>query len=416
MDKVVVILAMLFLSVAKAEPILLKSGFFAVGKDRKVHAREYAGDPSKPAVILINGLTQDQDHWDTTIEEILKSGRRVITYDATYQGRSLEWHVETKRAWLKLGSQPVLPPLVGSEALYANQEPIFPASDITQQARELRALMKHFDVDKATLVGLSYGGGLALRFAADYPAQVENLVLLAPYVEPLTEQDQLIRYLVGNYQRAFPMMGLDGNGLYDFFFRALVLATYHVSEPTILKWGPFQSYAAAELARGIRHMEAKALSQKMPPQSVHLVIAGLDAYIQREVLTRFWHQVPEEARASFAVFEGVEHKINESVGPFLGAWVRRIVERYPQVHTGKTFLGVPEKGYIQAVESKEKIALVKAVACENWLKPTHPGRPNYPMDRIARHPGEIFIGYARALMPPPIRLWFDRVTAFWRNQ
>lgn len=416
MGKFVWVLAVLAMNVAQARPQPVRSGLFNVGNDRKVHARVYDGDRTKPAIVLINGLTQDQTHWERTLEELLKSGRRVITYDATYQGRSLEWHVERVKAWSNLGKRPILPPLLGLENFFSNHEPLFPEASIGEQAQELRALMKQLDVDEATLVGLSYGGGLALQFAAEFPDRVENLVLVAPYVEPLTEQDQLIRYFVDNYQRAFPMLGVDGEELYDFFFRGLVLSTYHLSEPAILKWGPFQPYAASELARGIRRMDAKALSQKMPRQSVHLVIAGQDAYIPREVMTRFWHQIPENARASFAVFEGVEHKINESVGPFLGAWVRRIVERQPVVRSGKAFMGVPEKGYIQAVESKERIELVKTAVCERWLGPDDSGRPGYPGDRIARHPGEIFIGYSRSLMPPPVRAWFDRVTGFWRHQ
>lgn len=60
-----------------------------------------------------------------------------------------------------LGSSPVQGPLT-----------------ITDQAADARALLDHLDVERAHVVGHSYGGAIALQLAADFPARVQSLVLL----------------------------------------------------------------------------------------------------------------------------------------------------------------------------------------------------------------------------------------------
>jgi pimeloyl-ACP methyl ester carboxylesterase len=47
------------------------------------------------------------------------------------------------------------------------------------QAQMLRELLDVIKVDKATLVGYSWGGQVAMEFAIEWPARVENLILVA---------------------------------------------------------------------------------------------------------------------------------------------------------------------------------------------------------------------------------------------
>jgi pimeloyl-ACP methyl ester carboxylesterase len=49
---------------------------------------------------------------------------------------------------------------------------------VAAQARRVRGLLDHLGVERATLVGSSYGGGIALRFAQDWPERVLRLVLM----------------------------------------------------------------------------------------------------------------------------------------------------------------------------------------------------------------------------------------------
>jgi pimeloyl-ACP methyl ester carboxylesterase len=49
---------------------------------------------------------------------------------------------------------------------------------VAAQARRLRGLFDHLQLKRATLMGNSFGGGVALRFAQDWPDRVDRLVLL----------------------------------------------------------------------------------------------------------------------------------------------------------------------------------------------------------------------------------------------
>jgi pimeloyl-ACP methyl ester carboxylesterase len=51
---------------------------------------------------------------------------------------------------------------------------------IVQQARDCRALMQHLGVQRAHVVGHSYGGVIALQLALDAPEAVHSLALLEP--------------------------------------------------------------------------------------------------------------------------------------------------------------------------------------------------------------------------------------------
>jgi pimeloyl-ACP methyl ester carboxylesterase len=48
---------------------------------------------------------------------------------------------------------------------------------IAAQARRLRGVLDHLGVDRPTLLGSSYGGGIVLKFAEDWPERVDRLVL-----------------------------------------------------------------------------------------------------------------------------------------------------------------------------------------------------------------------------------------------
>ena len=57
--------------------------------------------------------------------------------------------------------------------------------------RDLEAIRKHFKRKRVTLIGLSWGAGLALLYAAEHPANVKGLLLISPM--PLTKQSMTER-------------------------------------------------------------------------------------------------------------------------------------------------------------------------------------------------------------------------------
>jgi 3-oxoadipate enol-lactonase len=98
-----------------------------------------------PAIVLIHDGILHSVTWDAQWEPLSK-GHRVIRYDRRGYGRS---------------------PL-----------PKEPYSDLD----DLRALLDMLKVERATLIGSSAGGNLAIHFALDNPQRVDRLVLVGPVV------------------------------------------------------------------------------------------------------------------------------------------------------------------------------------------------------------------------------------------
>jgi pimeloyl-ACP methyl ester carboxylesterase len=103
----------------------------------------YEAAGSGAPVILIHGGNLDRRMWDPQFE-LLRTKYRVVRYDARGYGQSS-----------------------------AVEEP-FSAHD------DLAALMHGLHITRASIVGLSLGGRIAIDVALKYPAMVDRLVLAAP--------------------------------------------------------------------------------------------------------------------------------------------------------------------------------------------------------------------------------------------
>jgi 3-oxoadipate enol-lactonase len=114
-------------------------------------------------VVFIHGWTQDKSIWDDQVP-VFSKRYRVLRYDSRGFGQSTGFEDESA-------------------------EPL-----------DLLVLLEALRIDRAYIVGLSRGGGVALRFAAAYPEKVEGLVLYGaghPSVRPPPEFIQLFGSLPG---------------------------------------------------------------------------------------------------------------------------------------------------------------------------------------------------------------------------
>lgn len=110
------------------------------------HRRAYVKAGSGPALLLLHGLACDHTTWSAVIEQLAKR-YTVIAPDLLGHGRSAK-----PRADYSVGG-------------YANG---------------MRDLLTVLNIDKATVVGHSLGGGVAMQFAYQFPERTERLVLVAP--------------------------------------------------------------------------------------------------------------------------------------------------------------------------------------------------------------------------------------------
>ncbi len=114
---------------------------------RSVHgyrrAFVYAGQG--PALLFIHGIGDSSDTWKPVLAEFAKT-HTVVAPDLLGHGRS-----DKPRADYSIGG-------------YANA---------------MRDLLSLLDIDRATVVGHSLGGGVAMQFAYQYPERCERLILVS---------------------------------------------------------------------------------------------------------------------------------------------------------------------------------------------------------------------------------------------
>jgi len=110
------------------------------------HRRAYLRIGSGPALLLLHGLGCDHTTWGPVLDALAKR-YTVIAPDLLGHGSS-----DKPRADYSVGG-------------YANG---------------MRDLLSVLGIDKATVVGHSLGGGVAMQFAYQFPERTDRLVLVAP--------------------------------------------------------------------------------------------------------------------------------------------------------------------------------------------------------------------------------------------
>lgn len=122
------------------------------------------GERSSPALLLIPGAASPMDWWWEELCELLAAGpRRVIRYDLRDTGQS---------------------------TTYAPGRPPYSGHDLVADAVGLLDALR---VDRAHLVGLSMGGGIAQHLALEVPERVASLTLIAssPAVRGRADRQEL---------------------------------------------------------------------------------------------------------------------------------------------------------------------------------------------------------------------------------
>lgn len=283
-----------------------------IGNGERLWASYKPAKNGAPTVVLLHGLTYTMKPWNIFSDDLVKQNPDVgvLRYDMTGMGKTL------------LGG----PLPVNYEITYQTQ------------VRQLHALINVYKIEKPTLVGLSYGGAIALAYAATYPGTFDKLILMAPFTEPLESQDRYIRTQIAATRLAFPFNPATDEQLYDFFLRQFIYTTYPLSEPVTLA-NPYILESIFQMVRSIRFFRAETIVNLLPKNSVHLMVAGQDQYLPREVLERFWNVLPEGTRASRINIAFSEHKIPEAIPSYSAAWVNEIIKNNPLVTGGRVFEG-----------------------------------------------------------------------------
>lgn len=134
---------------------------------------------SGPPLVLLHAGTLGVQMWDEQLE--LASDYQLIRYDARSHGRS-------------------------STAM----RDFYPDED-------LRAVLDHFGIDTASLMGNSLGGATSLMFALQHPERVHRMVLVGSGFPPVEFQDPFI--LEHHRKQDAAREAMDADGYVDAFLR-----------------------------------------------------------------------------------------------------------------------------------------------------------------------------------------------------
>jgi len=85
-----------------------------------------------------------------------------------------------------------------------------------EHCEETKAILEHLKIDKAHLIGTSYGGEVAMKFAILYPELTESISV----IDSVSELDGILEYFVNSWKVA----AVSGNG--EEFFNVLVPSIY----------------------------------------------------------------------------------------------------------------------------------------------------------------------------------------------
>jgi pimeloyl-ACP methyl ester carboxylesterase len=252
-------------------------------KDISLAVAEWPGPARGAAVVCIHGLTANHTCW-ASIADVLSPAHRLIAYDLRGRGES---------------DKP--------ETGYS----------LAHHGDDLLALLDHFGLRKAVLLGHSLGAGIALRFAALHPERVAKLILvdggidvraevvdsLRPAIERLGVEFPSLDMFMG-FVRMLPMFEGRWNDYLERYFRydleALPAGTVRsrVSRPAIEE--EVANLARERLWVWHRRVKAPTLILRAPDG----LLTDTDCLMTQEEAEALAHAIP---RAKLVVVPGTNH-------------------------------------------------------------------------------------------------------------
>jgi pimeloyl-ACP methyl ester carboxylesterase len=252
------------------------------------------GQPNGRTVVLLHGHNFAGFYFGGPIDAIRKEGFRVVVPDQIGYGRS---------------SKPIMP------------------YNFSDMARNTRLILQSLKIDRAMVIGHSMGGMLAARFATQYPAMVERLVLYNPIGLVDSRFDRPLENANDAYKRILASS-------YDSVKTGLMRYVAH--RPAA--WNPqFESYT--------RVRYAWTLSADWPRLAMVQTLTGQVLYLDPVVAD--WAHI----KAPTLVFGGAEDILPGSAALFKER-MKFVADTIPNGN-GRLHL-IPDLGHVPHLEAPEK--------------------------------------------------------------
>jgi len=153
---------------------------------------------------------------------------------------------------------------------------------------------------KIVLVGHSYGGGIAARYAADRPGVVKDVILVAPFVDHLEIHQPGVGPMM-----AFTKFWLDFSNLGAFYESAVGMSS---EAGSLMTWPAYSMLNGVDanvghvlaMTRGIRNIKMTEAVSKMDARTrVSFVISQFDELIPGPAHLQLWNAVPPASQGAY---------------------------------------------------------------------------------------------------------------------
>jgi pimeloyl-ACP methyl ester carboxylesterase len=247
------------------------------------HEFWYLDSGDGPAVLFIHGLTGSHRNWTQLVEK-LDADHRVLAPDLFGHGASEK--------------------VMGDYSLGAH-------------AATLRDLLNRLDIDRVTLVGHSFGGGIAMQFCYLFPERVERLVLVSSGGLGRSVSPLLRAATVPGAGWVLPVIASGWvRGRVEAVGRVLTSRGWRASSDTTEIWRGFTSLADADSRRAFLATTRSVIDPGGQTVSAHdhlplaIEIPTLVVWGTRDRMIPAWHastahQVITDSRV--VLFEGAGH-------------------------------------------------------------------------------------------------------------
>ncbi|MBL7545353.1 MAG: alpha/beta hydrolase [Bdellovibrionaceae bacterium] len=294
---------------------MIKKSFFKTSQNRLAYF-EFDHKSNAETLVFLNGLSDSIESW-SEIKSYFKGKYSTLFIDLIGQGQALE--EEIKRT----------PP------------PNFVIS-AAEQAEVLKEVWLSLQIKSGFhLVGFSYGGGIAIRFATLYPELVHQLILFLPYTIRLDLAFPIQRAwadqigLLKNFNFLRPHINIIGSS-YQKMMRDYMNFRFSKQIPD-----HHRRQISMDLTEGIMPFNAFDVFDSLPDKAVHLVTVEHDTLVPKSLYREIWSRLPESKKRSWLSIQDGEHLIFEQAPMYCAQWIETVLSmkatKHPRLFVGHSY-------------------------------------------------------------------------------
>lgn len=207
-----------------------------------------------------------------------------------------------------------------------DEEGLIPVSKITldEQALILETVLEKLGKKKVFLVGLSYGGGLALHYTGHYTQKVLGLGLIAPYVSDFKSYKPGLTGLYYFLASLNPLTKRLSPYSLPYYFQ---LSRLKGRLNPATNWTPNKMHALTKLTLGILDLDTDKALDETPhlPLGIHLLTACQDTVVPIAAHRHFYNRIPKSMDKSFSLEDGIGHRVLSDHPKRAARWLHRIL-------------------------------------------------------------------------------------------